>query len=878
MELWAGKNKMKIERNSLRIIPFILHFTAFPIMIFGTFFLFDQQISDIFSISTQNLPYLMFPITSLMFILCGLSLIFTVMLKKFLAILTSLIVIFITGIFFIEYSSNINFYIEHIFLNYTAPFFQSLYIFSSLPANICFMLSGICIILTNFNYKQFTSFFVVIACCFISAIVTLSFFGNILEYDFIQNWYGLTSMKPLTSFCFAILSFGLFFTHSLYLFYHEKVLFGPIIGSISLWLLVTFILWNDFYSYQNFNIRKSTQKVANFITKSLEEDINLISGIINRMVIRINTLEEAEILKGITFNLYLKDLNGLTLLSYKDDDSQLKWKGPANDTLLKYQNNTNLMNIIKYVQKNNPNKPTFFVNNETSQLFIVSPSTSINNQKKILLADINLKKFIGTSINKFNFENYNINIYDDKTLIYSLSGTNNDSSNSGANNDPSNSGTNNGSSKFSASAMADFPPIYWKVTVSPIESSPESTHFQNFILLAGLFVALFVASILYLLQLLLRAKEDVSNILKEKENTLAYLQAILDSSNYSIISTDNSGAIVSFNQAAEHMLGWTSNEMINKSPEVFHDKAEVYKRALELSKELNKKIQPGFDVFSEMPKRDITEEREWTYVRKDRTTLPVLLSITAIKDSNGNYLGYVGIAQDLTKIKKLEEMKNDLIAITSHELRSPLASIKVALDLLSETENLTPQEKTLLNIAYKNCEQLQKLSTDILDTEKIEFGKMEYSLNSTHLKDLIINAIDINQILGQNNQVKLIKPIDIPDINVLCDEGRILQVMTNFISNAIKNSPKNGEIFFIITKMDHFLSIGIKDQGSGIPLKFQPLVFQKFSQDPYNANKMKGSGLGLSICKSIIEAHKGNIGFDTSEKGTTFWFELPLSI
>lgn len=133
-------------------------------------------------------------------------------------------------------------------------------------------------------------------------------------------------------------------------------------------------------------------------------------------------------------------------------------------------------------------------------------------------------------------------------------------------------------------------------------------------------------------------------------------RVILQSSNFSIIATDLDGLILSFNQAAETMLGYSSNEVIGKqTPKIIHDPTEVIARAAELSEELGMPVEPGFDVFVAKTRQGIVEEREWTYVRKDGSRFSVLLSVTAMRNTAGEIQGYLGIAVDITLRKRFEE-------------------------------------------------------------------------------------------------------------------------------------------------------------------------------------------------------------------------------
>jgi PAS domain S-box-containing protein len=568
-------------------------------------------------------------------------------------------------------------------------------------------------------------------------------------------------------------------------------------------------------------------------------------------------------LDDLNFHTYLPELYGLTLLSWDKDQLSLKWTTTNSENLDRFKNNSELINLIKHIQNEDSNYINYLIGVNHDCLYFISPLIEFKNSVKgILIADLALKDFINFSVPKLLFKYYNIKIFnEDDRLLFKMGSKIN----------------TNPSRMASASVYTPFDPK-WKVEVFPVEALLEDSHFPNVILVIGLIFTLLIPTLLYLLQQFLRSKAELVEALDDREEAAAYRQAILDSSNYSIIATDADGIILSFNKAAERMLLWKAEEVIGKmTPEVFLDKVELYKRAKELSLELNKEIPPDLHVFTESLKKHAVEEGEWTKVRKDGTKFPTWLSVTAVKNSKGEVIGYVRITQDLTKLKELEQMKNDLIGITSHELRTPLASIKGSLDLLSDVKNLSPQEKTIIHIAYKNTEQLLKLTNDILDTQKIDLGKMEFVFTTFPLKNLIIKAIDINQIFCLSNEINLKKFVNVPDCKIYGDEDRLLQVLTNFITNAVKNSPPNTDISFVVTKKDSSVRIGVQDHGHGIPEEFQPFVFHKFSQDLTNKNFKKGSGLGLSISKSIIEAHHGTIGFDTSPQGTTFWFELPIA-
>lgn len=361
------------------------------------------------------------------------------------------------------------------------------------------------------------------------------------------------------------------------------------------------------------------------------------------------------------------------------------------------------------------------------------------------------------------------------------------------------------------------------------------------------------------------------------------LQTIMNSSSHSIITTDLQGNIQVFNRGAEKMLGYSAEEMIGKhTPEIIHDPDEVISKSKKLSEELGITVKPGFETFvAKLAQQDVIEDR-WKYLRKDGSSFPVVLSVTALRGQNNNIVGYMGIAQDITEQRKLEDLKNEFISIVSHELRTPLTSIQGSLSLLINGVGgkLPPKVIPLLSIAKQNTERLIRLINDILDLEKIEAGRIDLNMEVLDLRIITEEAILANQGFAEQFAVKLISSFPDSPILVEADHDRLIQVFTNLISNAIKFSPKNEAVFIKIMHENNCAKVMIHNEGEAIPVAFQEQVFDKFSQaDASLARKRGGTGLGLSISKAIIEGLNGSIGFTSDfQKGTTFYFKLPLYV
>ena len=362
--------------------------------------------------------------------------------------------------------------------------------------------------------------------------------------------------------------------------------------------------------------------------------------------------------------------------------------------------------------------------------------------------------------------------------------------------------------------------------------------------------------------------------------SLSLQQAILDGTNHAIIACGNDGKIVMFNAGAERMLGYSAQEMLfRKTPLVFHDPVQVEERAQQLSQRLGYTVS-GTDAFAARVKDGLTDEQEWTLVRRDGSTLPVLLSLSALRDDEGRITGSIGIAHDLTEAKRLESLKADFVATVSHELRTPLTSIKGAVQIMAAARaQLPPAFGKLLDIADKNCARLATMVNDILDLEKIERRKMAFDCQPQSLAPVVRDAVRSVQPYADGYGVRVHCRATGNDAAFGCkvDAGRLTQVIVNLLSNAIKFSPRGGQVDVVLTAMPRHVRFAVIDRGLGIPDEFRGRVFEKFAQAGHvNVRGPGGSGLGLAICKAIIEHHEGRIGFDSVYgEGSTFYFELP---
>lgn len=266
-----------------------------------------------------------------------------------------------------------------------------------------------------------------------------------------------------------------------------------------------------------------------------------------------------------------------------------------------------------------------------------------------------------------------------------------------------------------------------------------------------------------------------------------------------------------------------------------------------------------------------------------------------LKQKTGEYRWYQAIGEtslekgtkvmagsiiDITESKMFDKMKNEFITIVNHELKTPLISIKGAISLLlgRSTQNFAENDKKLLEVSHKKCENLINLINNLLDLERIENGKIDLNLKKINMKLLLSDAVQANEPYVNKCNAEL--HVDCKEnIFVLGDYDRLLQVLTNLISNAAKFTLEHTIISIRLTHNDQFARVLIQDQGNGIPKEIQNKIFGKFVHDSgSNLRKVNGLGVGLMICKAIIDQHHGAISFISEKnKGTTFYFDIPLA-
>jgi signal transduction histidine kinase len=227
-------------------------------------------------------------------------------------------------------------------------------------------------------------------------------------------------------------------------------------------------------------------------------------------------------------------------------------------------------------------------------------------------------------------------------------------------------------------------------------------------------------------------------------------------------------------------------------------------------------------------------------------------------------------------------MKKEFTSTLSHELRTPLTSIIGSLQLINSgvLGDMTQEVAELTAVAERNGQRLLDLINDILDIEKIESGKLTLVTEVFRLGELVHEALVLNKAFAERFKVRFEVQGSPPAGLVHADRKRLLQIMTNLLSNAAKFSPEDGTVEITLDETASSLRVGVHDRGPGIPDAFRSRIFGRFAQADSTLTRQKGgTGLGLAISKRLVEMMQGRIGFDSRDGGgTTFWFELPRHI
>jgi signal transduction histidine kinase len=388
--------------------------------------------------------------------------------------------------------------------------------------------------------------------------------------------------------------------------------------------------------------------------------------------------------------------------------------------------------------------------------------------------------------------------------------------------------------------------------------------------------------------------------------TGALQSAIFNSAYFSCIATDAKGVIQLFNVGAERMLGYTAADVVNKiTPADISDPEEVIARAGALSVELGTPITPGFEALVFKASRGIEDIYELTYIRKDGSRFPAVVSVTALRSAQETVIGYLLIGTDNTARQQVEEerkrfeqalqetnaklesaksvaekanlAKSDFLSSMSHELRSPLNAILGFAQLMESASPLptAAQTKSIAQILQAGW-YLLKLINEILDLAGIESGQVSLSKESVSLSEIMSECQAMMEPQAQQRGIRLTFPqLDNP-IFVSADRTRLKQIVINLLSNAIKYNKERGTVVVDCTvSVPERIRFSVKDTGAGLSTEKLAQLFQPFNRLGQEAGSVAGTGIGLVVTKRLAELMGGAIGVKSIVgEGSVFWCDL----
>ncbi|RME49796.1 MAG: PAS domain-containing protein [Caldilineae bacterium] len=351
----------------------------------------------------------------------------------------------------------------------------------------------------------------------------------------------------------------------------------------------------------------------------------------------------------------------------------------------------------------------------------------------------------------------------------------------------------------------------------------------------------------------LAAALENSQLLSKVTAERAMLVSVLNSTPDGILVVNREGRILLDNPAARRALGYTPNRQQVSLTDITDN-------------------QDLLALFEAARQRDsVTEE----ITTANKQTFYTSIRPVHVPEEEA-VIGWIVVLQNVTHFKELNEAKDHFVNIVSHDLRSPLTNIYIATQLLKTLGPLEDSQEELTTIIEKYVRQMTNLIDDLLDLSKIE-ANIEPEMEANNLNEMVREVVE--ELRPQAEKKSITLQTDLPDTSyrVRCNLNRLRQVTVNLIENAIKYTPPDGQVMVQLSVQDNSLLCRVTDTGIGIPKKALPHIFEKFYRVKQAEGAQKGSGLGLSICKTIIEQHRGRIWAESQlNKGSTFSFVLPL--
>ena len=364
-------------------------------------------------------------------------------------------------------------------------------------------------------------------------------------------------------------------------------------------------------------------------------------------------------------------------------------------------------------------------------------------------------------------------------------------------------------------------------------------------------------------------KWENSNLAKLQSEKLR-IEAIIEQMHDGIIGLNEKNEILFLNQVAGQLLGLNAKDVIGSNAMELGKKNDLLNRILQTNS-----IDKPMKIYADNKESYFQmERREIMVPRYEDEYDPTLIQM-------GKAAGEVYILKNITQYKELDEAKTNFIATVSHELKTPISSIKMSLKLMDDERvgAMNVEQKELVQHIKEDCGRLLKITTELLDLAQVETGNLQLNFAKTDPRKIAIYAMDAVRFQAEQKSIELelISRNSLPKVNV--DIEKTAWVLVNFLSNALRYGPEKSKVVIQVIERGGGIEFSVRDFGRGIDEQYQKRLFDRYFQVPTDGNNKSGSGLGLAISKDFIEAEQGKIWVESAiGEGSRFCFLLPISV
>lgn len=643
----------------------------------------------------------------------------------------------------------------------------------------------------------------------------------------------------------------------------RRRVFYPALVSVSA-LFLTILGWRAALETKETQLKETTRIQGEYLRDVILTGLEDRSMSLVRMVKRWESNNGTpEILWREDALVYADHLKGIAAVAYADNDTVVRWIEPQQENSravgFKLNSEINRRNAVSLARNSGKTALSGAIELKQGGLgfALISPIDVRSSLSGFLLLGINYDAFFRHLV---RLNGYSIWIVEDNRNIFELN--------------------READSDLDPSMTTLNIPLHgteWAINISPSPSTRNNlaSLVASYIFGVGILLSLLFGFLIYLYQVAQDANQKSARLIR-------WNAAIVDGSQLAIVSTDSAGLVKSFNPAAEHLLGYSATDVIDR---------DTFALFLELGR-------PGFDVLIAQKKLGEVYQDQRVLQTRSKEQKSVALAMHALSDQSGIINGYVMLIEDITEKMKQEAQLNEalnraesatiaksqFLANMSHEIRTPLNGVLGMAGLLLDS-SLTEAQRSQAQAVETSAENLMVIINDILDISKIEAGKLELEEIEYTPEEIVDNVEATLAYFAKRKGIQLIKRQRAPQTHSFSgDPTRLRQVLLNLVSNAIKFTPE-GSVTISVTEFYSgnqiaTLRFEVTDTGIGIPIEAQKRIFEVFSQaESSTTRRFGGTGLGLSISKHLVDLMKGRIGVvSTSGHGSVFWFEIDAPV